>query len=115
MPVAFYMDVHIPAAITEQLRVRGVDVVTAVEERTNLLTDPELLMTATQAGRVVFTHDHGFRALAEQWQREGRAFAGLLFGPAEGVSIGQYVRDLELIAKASEPSEWRNVVDYLPL
>jgi len=29
MPVAFYMDVHIPAAITEQLRLRGVDVVTA--------------------------------------------------------------------------------------
>jgi hypothetical protein len=115
MPVAFYMDVHVPAAITEQLRVRAVDVITAAEEGTSRLLDSELLSIATQAGRVLFTHDHRFRALAEQWQREGRPFGGLLFGPAEGVSVGQYVRDLELIAKASEPAEWRNVVDYLPL
>jgi hypothetical protein len=64
---------------------------------------------------VVFTHDHRFRAMAEQWQRDGRRFAGLVFGPAEGASIGRYVRDLELIAKVSEPAEWENTVMYLPL
>jgi hypothetical protein len=53
--------------------------------------------------------------MAERWVRAGRAFAGLAFGPAEGPSIGQYVRDLELIAKASEPEEWRSTVMYLPL
>lgn len=42
-------------------------------------------------------------------------FEGLFFGPAENVSIGRYVRDLELIAKASEQDEWRNTVSYLPL
>lgn len=42
-------------------------------------------------------------------------FAGLLFGPAEGASIGQFVRDLELIGKASNPEDWRNTVAYLPL
>ena len=115
MPVSFYRDVHIPAAISEQLRVRGVDVATATEEGTNELPDDELLAVATAAGSVVFTHDIGFRVMAEQWVREGRAFAGLAFGPAEGPSIGQYVRDLELIAKASEPEEWQNLVMYLPL
>jgi hypothetical protein len=34
--------------------------------------------------------------MAQQWQRQGRQFAGLAFGPAEGASIGQYVRDLEV-------------------
>lgn len=35
MPVRFYMDVHIPAAVTQQLRIRGVDVLAAIEEKTN--------------------------------------------------------------------------------
>src|SRR5712691_5883047 len=112
MPVAFYMDVHIPAAITEQLRLRGVDVLAATEEGTNELPDDELLETASALRRVVFTHDIRFRAMAEQWQREERQFAGLAYGHAEGASIGQYVRDLELIAKASEPDDWQNMVMY---
>jgi len=115
MPVAIYMDAHIPRAITEQLRLRGIDVLAATEEGTNRLPDDELLETASTLGRVVFTHDIRFRALAERWQREGRQFAGLAYGHAEGASIGQYVRDLELIAKASDPGEWQNTVLYLPL
>jgi hypothetical protein len=52
--------------------------------------------------------------MAENWQRSGRPFAGLLFGHQLGGTIGQFVKDLELIAKASEPGEWHNVVEYLP-
>ncbi|PWU17031.1 MAG: hypothetical protein C5B50_12125 [Verrucomicrobia bacterium] len=115
MPVRFYMDVHVPHAITEQLRLRGADVLAATEEGTTQLTDDELLRLASSLGRVVFTHDHRFRAMAGQWQREGLQFAGLIFGPAEGASIGQYVRDLELISKTSDQSEWENVVTWLPL
>jgi Domain of unknown function (DUF5615) len=114
MGVALYMDAHVPRAITEQLRLRGVDVMAATEEGTNRLADDQLLETASAFGRVVFTHDHRFRAMAEQWQRDGHRFAGLAF-PAEGASIGQYVRDLEIIAKASDPSEWVNTVMFLPL
>lgn len=115
MPVSFYMDVHIPAAIMQQLRLRGVDLLAATEEGTHLLDDASLLRVANSLGRVVFTHDIRFRALAEHWQREGIGFSGVAFGPATGVSIGQYVRDLELIAKASEPGDWRNAIIYLPL
>ena len=32
MPVAFYMDVHVPQPITDQLRRRGVDVLTAIRQ-----------------------------------------------------------------------------------
>jgi hypothetical protein len=28
--------------------------------------------------------------------------------------FGQFVKDLELIAKASEPAEWLNTVEHLP-
>lgn len=115
MGVALYMDVHVPHAITEQLRLRGVDVLAATEEGTNQLPDAQLLETASSLRRVLFTHDHRFRAMVEQRQREGHSFAGLVFGPAEGASIGQYVRDLEVIAKASEPEEWQSRIMYLPL
>jgi hypothetical protein len=69
---------------------------------------------ATTLGRIVFTQDVFFRVLAEEWQHNGRRFAGLLFGSQLGASIGQYVEDLELIGKASDQQEWQNVVQFLP-
>lgn len=115
MDVRFYMDVHVPRAITEQLRRRGVDILTAQEDDSARLDDGDLLDRATRLGRVVFTRDNRFKALAERWQREGRSFAGLTFGHQLRGTIGQYVSDLELIAKASDAEEWLNRVEYLPL
>ena len=43
MAIAFYMDVHIPQAITVQLRRRKVDVLTAFDDDTQKLPDSELL------------------------------------------------------------------------
>jgi hypothetical protein len=43
MPAALYMDVHVPKAVTNQLRRRGVDVLTAQEDQTTLLNDERLL------------------------------------------------------------------------
>ena len=47
MPVALYMDAHIPRAITLGLRMRSVDVLTAQEDGAETLSDPELLERAT--------------------------------------------------------------------
>jgi hypothetical protein len=52
--------------------------------------------------------------MAEEWQRLGRPFAGLLFGHQLGGTIGDFVRDLELIALASDSADWHSVVDFLP-
>ena len=43
MPLGFYMDHHVPSAITNGLRLRGVDVLTAHEDGTQRLEDPALL------------------------------------------------------------------------
>jgi hypothetical protein len=114
MAVTLYMDVHVPGPITRQLRRRGVDVLTAQEDGLGSALDEQVLARAIELSRIVFTQDVLFRVLAENWQRQGRDFAGLLFGPQLGGTIGQYVEDLELIAKASEPNEWRNIVQFLP-
>jgi uncharacterized protein DUF5615 len=114
MAVPLYMDVHVPQAITDQLRRRGVDVRTAIEDGCEELADEQLLEHAATLGRVLFTQDIRFKALAEEWQRQGRTFAGLVFGHQLGATLGRYVKDLELIAQASEPEEWVNAVEYLP-
>ncbi|HZU36361.1 MAG TPA: DUF5615 family PIN-like protein [Gemmataceae bacterium] len=114
MAVPLYMDVHVPQAITEQLRRRGVDVLTAGEDDAAMLKDEELLEHARALGRVIFTQDIRFKALAEDWQHQPRPFAGLFFGHQLGGTIGQYVRDLNLIDKASEAAEWANKVEHLP-
>lgn len=114
MAVPLYMDVHIPQAITDQLRRRGVDVMTAFDDEAHELPDDQLLLRVTQLNRVLFTQDIRFRVLAETWQVDGKSFSGLIFGHQLGGTIGQFVRDLEFIAKASEPDEWMNAVEYIP-
>ena len=107
MPVRLYTDVHVPQAIIDQLRRRAVDVVSTHDDDADELDDDELLERAKVLGRVLFTQDVRFRAMAEDWQRAGRGFAGLVFGPQLGATIGQYVNDLELIAKSTDPRSGR--------
>jgi len=114
MPVGLYMDVHVPQAVTTQLRARQVDVVTAQEDGTTLTPDDRLLERVTELGRVLFTQDVRFKAMADQWNRDGRPFSGLVFGHQMGGTIGQFVQDLELIAKATDPGEWANSVERVP-
>jgi predicted nuclease of predicted toxin-antitoxin system len=115
MPVPLYFDVHVPRAIRDQLRRKGVDVLTAQEDSAGKLTDEELLERTSKLGRVLFTQDIRFKALAEDWQSRGKSFAGLLYGHQSTALIGKFVQDLELIAKATDPKEWENVVDHLPM
>jgi hypothetical protein len=114
MPVRLYLDVHVDKAIHDQLRLRDVDVVRAQDDGAGEMADEELLEHAAVLGRLIFTQDIRFKAMAEQWQSQGRAFAGLCYGNQLGVTVGTYVKDLELIAKATEPAEWLNVVQHLP-
>ncbi len=57
MPVSFYMDEHIPKAITLGLRMRGVDVLTAQEDGKEGNSDSELLGRAHALKRVLFTFE----------------------------------------------------------
>ena len=57
MSVGLYMEVHVPAAITRGLVLRGVDVLTAQLDNTTVLDDPDLLNRATEMRRVLFSQD----------------------------------------------------------
>ena len=55
MSIKLYMDVHVKRAVTEGLRLRQVDVLTAQEDGAAELSDAELLDRAASLGRVLFT------------------------------------------------------------
>ena len=65
------MDVHVPMAITESLRRRGVDVLTAQEDGAERFEDPPLLDRAGERGRILFTRDEDFLDEASRRQRAG--------------------------------------------
>lgn len=114
MSVAFYMDHHVKAAITDGLRRRGVDVMTCLADGTDRKEDEQVLQRATELGRVVFTQDDDFLSLADEWLEHGRDFAGAIYAHQLGITIGQAIRDLELVAKVLEPDEMRNRIVFLP-
>ncbi len=109
------MDVHVRRAITDGLRLRGVDVLTAQEDGAGRWKDPDLLDRATVLGRALFSQDEDLLIEAARRQHEGIPFGGVLYlHPLEG-SVRQCLDDLELIAQLAEPEEYLNRVEYLPL
>lgn len=114
MSVTFYMGHHVPFAITAGLRRRAVDVLTAQEDGTEQWDDDRLLERSTQLKRSMFSQDEDLLVIAHKWQKNGREFAGLVFGPQLGLTIGKAVRDLELIAKAMDPADMGNHIEFLP-
>lgn len=115
MSIALYMDEHIPLAITVGLRLRDVDVLTVQEDSKTGTPDLILLDRATELGRVIFTQDEDFLVQANRRQVEGINFFGVIYGHQRVVTIGDCIRDLEIIAKASTPEDLSNRVQYLPL
>jgi len=115
MPLAFYMDVHVPAAITQGLRRRNVDAITSQEDGTRRASDEALLLRATELGRVLVSQDTDLLGIAAAWQSIGQEFSGLIFAPQQPANIGRYIDDLELIAICCEPHELANSIQRLPL
>jgi len=115
MALKLYMDHHVPRAITEGLRSRGVDVITSFEDSTNEWGDSELLDRASQLGCVLFTQDFNLLQEATNRQRSGKAFLGVIYAHQLHISVGGCIRDLEIIAKAGETADLLNQVQYLPL
>jgi hypothetical protein len=109
------MDVHVPAAITEGVRRRGVDVLTSQEDGTREMDDARLLQRATDLARILFSQDVDLLRIAHAWQSQGRDFAGVLFAHQQRTSIGQCIVDLVLIVECCDPEELANQVYFVPL
>jgi hypothetical protein len=115
MSHGIYMDVHVPAAVTEGLRRRGVDVRTTQEDGMERAVDEDLLQRATELRRMLFTQDEDFLAIAARWQTAARAFMCVVYAHQLGPGVGEMIEELELLATCAEAEELQNRVIHLPL
>jgi len=115
MSIKLYMDVHVRRAVTNGLRLRGVDVLTAQEDGSAEMDDGPLLDRATELDRVLFTQDDDLLRVAKRRQQSGVTFAGVIYAHQLNASVGGCIAELELIAKASERAEWLDRTEHLPL
>jgi predicted nuclease of predicted toxin-antitoxin system len=115
MSLLLYMDHHVDGRITAGLRHRGYEVLTAFEDGHDRSSDVAMLARAAELGRVVFTFDQDFLEIAADWEATGRSFAGIVYGRTQDLSIGEAVRDLELIVQAVSAEGIENTVIWIPL
>lgn len=115
MSVGLYMDVHVSAAVRHGLLLRNVDVLTAQLDGTTQLEDADLLDRALQLRRVLVSQDEHLLAEAARRQREGVAFAGVIYAHQLGITIGRFIDELELLALSGEPEDFEGRVEFLPL
>ena len=115
MSLPLYMDHHVRKAITRGLRGRGIDVLTAHDDGFAEASDEAILDRAAELGRVVFSNDDDFLALARKWQQLGRPFAGIVYVHQQQLTVGQTIEYLELISQVASAEEMRNAVQFIPL
>lgn len=115
MSVKLYVDHHVRRAIADELRRRGIDVLTAEADGASRLDDSGLLDRATKLGRVLFSQDHDLLREAARRQETGEPFAGVIYAHQLKATIRQCIDGLELIAKVGEPEDFAGRVEYLPL
>jgi len=114
MPIGIYMDVHIPKAITNGLRLRGVDVLTAQEDGAGTLTDSDLLSRAADLNRALYSHDDDLLSEAHLCLTGGKRFAGVIYSHLLTSPIGHCIEDLEIIAKTCEIEDMANQIEFIP-
>lgn len=102
------MDEHVPLAVTEGLRRRGVDVQRTQDAGMLHADDLAQLTYATAQGRAFFIQDADFLRLAAS----GVAHTGIAYAP-QGIAIGTLVRGLVEITAILCAEDMVNWVEYL--
>ena len=113
MPVRFYLDHNVDRAVAYGLRHKGVDVLTALEDGSERLSDAALIDRAVELNRVVVSSDRDFIVEARRRQSDGIAFAGVIY-VAQSTAVGTWVDQLELLAKVGEPDDFADTLLFLP-
>jgi predicted nuclease of predicted toxin-antitoxin system len=94
-PLVADMDIAVP--VVHFLRRHGVDVLSAREEGSGVLTDSQILARAHVMGRVVLTHDADFGTLA---MHRGEPLTGIVYLRPGGRPPAQVMADLQALLEA---------------
>jgi hypothetical protein len=114
VPLAFYIDEHVDSAITNGLRLRGIDVLTVQEDGFNNTDDVLILDRAFTLSRAMCTQDRDFLVEVARRQATGEEFATVFYSAQSKAMIGRLVDDLEYSSLVAVPSDLTNALHYLP-
>ena len=116
MSIRFQADADLKYAIVKAVRQRepSIDFASAVESGLEGVSDPELLERATSEGRIVVTHDRRTMLAYFRVRLEAGKSSPGLWVVSQGAPLGPVVSAIVLAWSASEPSDWRDQVHYLP-
>lgn len=102
------MNEHIPKAVTEGLRRRGVDVLSAQEAGMSGANDYDQLSLANKEGRIIFTKDADFLRL----HKAGVSHQGIIYSSRQS-PVGYTVRVLMIIYDLVTPEEMSERVEFI--
>ncbi len=107
--IRLYLDENLSPRIAEQLHRRGVDAVSVHELGLTGHSDSNHLERAVALGYVLVTADTDFLKMA----RDNPEHRGIVFGPQEDLSIGDWVARLELISKVYTSEDMHGHIEFL--
>jgi hypothetical protein len=105
----FYFDESVDLAVSEQLALAGLDVVSAHSLDRLGDKDPQHLQRASEMGRVLCTCDADFLVLAQT----GVDHAGIVFGAMQRFTIGDWIRYLRRLHASKDTEAVRGLVFYV--
>ena len=107
--IHLYLDENISPKVAVQLRKRGVNATSVHEIGLTGDSDINHLTRAASLQQVLVTCDTDFLVLAST----GIEHCGIGFGVQEEMSIGAWVKELELLCKVCRLEDMRNHIEYI--
>ena len=115
MTVRLYFDEDcMDQDLVQALRIRRVDVTTALEQDMLEQSDQAHLEFATAQGRVLYSFNIGdFHHLHTVYLTEGKSHAGIILAPQQRYTIGQQMRRLLRLMATLSAREMQNRLEFL--
>lgn len=92
----------------------AIDILSAHEGGVVGVLDPEMLIIASESGRILISHDRKTMPSYFIRIRETRSSPGLII-VAQNLDIGAAIEDLVLIWAAADAEEWAERIGFVPI
>lgn len=112
IPLSFYLDENLHAALALQLRQRGIDAYSVYDLQRQGSTDAVVLQEAAGQGRVLVTHNIShFVTLHRSYLADGRSHAGIVVTPVR--PIGTLLTRLVTLHETTTAEEMASALRFL--
>ena len=115
MTIRLYFDEDtMDADLVHALRIRGVDVTTALEQKMIRRDDIEHLELATVQGRALYSFNVGdYQRLHTEYLTQGKHHSGVILAQQQRYSLGEQMRRLLRIIARISAEEMEDRIEFL--